>query len=369
MKVPAPFVHRTDKAGMPLTKEELEKLSSKDNAGWWEDFWIDPTTDKLMGRLEVPLQEDANRIGKTIKDVSPSFLPHSIDGHGRLWDKEAVMHVALVTHPADHDQSNFIPVSDNEKGAEMGFNLLPIGCQMANDPAIPTASTLAAVPAQEPAAVVQPETPKAVVGNDFSSAVIILQKLGLNLPPDTNPENLIERIVSTGGQMLADAEKAKAGEESVTTPPPGAVAQPAPVALSEQHTQLISLATKTNQEGFIQRIHALINTGRISQDFATKELLPLINGYQLSLDKTGQTIAGSLETTLKALEAQPSPVGQITGDLPGVPGAQFALGQNGYEVHTPAKDPGAPLQGQELDASVEAQMRAAGLEPVSGWSK
>lgn len=368
LKVPAPFVHRDDKAGRPLSQEELNKLSSKDNAGWWEDFWVDPNTKHLMGRLEVPLPEDAARVGQTIQDVSPMFLPHHIDGEGHLWDKESVMHVALVTHPADKDQTNFQSVLE-EEGAQMslGFQLLPLGAQMANDLTTPPTTNLADVPPQVPSAVTQ-ATP--VVGTDFSSAVIILQKLGLQLPPDTNAENLIERIVSTGGQKLADLEQANKGTESTTVPPEGAASQPTPVALSEQHKQLMTLATRTQQEGLVQRIHGLIQTGRVSQDFATKNLLPLVNGFQLSLDQLGQPVVSPLETTLTALEAQPSPLTQITGNLPGVQGAQFALGPDGqYKVEEPSQDGFAKLEGDALEASVQAQMKNAGLEPVSGWAK
>lgn len=355
LKIPAPFVHRQDAAGMPLTEEELKNLTSKDNGGFWEDFWIDEHTNKLMGRVDVPLAEDVARIGKTITEVSPLFLSNHTDGKGRLWDQEALMHVAFVTHAVDSDQNNFVP-----EGASLGLVLDKGGFQMADD--------LTAAPAAAPA--LTPAAPPDIVDGGISAVVQILQDLGLELPADTNQGNLLERIVSTGRQMLADKAKAGEGEPSTTEAPAGAQAQPAPVALSLLDKQYISIATKSVQQGYVNRINALVQKGSVPQKFASENLLPMVNGFQLSIDTKGNQTHSEIDTVLLTLEAVPSLATPITGLLPGATGAQFAMDDKGEFAPVVQENPvdGHDLEGEELDKAVDNQIKQAGLKP-SPWSE
>lgn len=364
LKVPAPFVHRNDAAGKPLTEEEFKKITSKDNAGWWEDFWIDQN-DNLMGRLNVPLEEDAKRICNTIVEVSPTVRPTLLDGNGRQWTEESLHHVALVTHPVDQNQPNFQPI--NEEGAQMsnGFNLIPEGFQMADD--------LTAAPAAAPA--LTPAAPPDIVDGGISAVVQILQDLGLELPADTNQGNLLERIVSTGRQMLADKAKAGEGEPSTTEAPAGAQAQPAPVALSLPDQQYISIATKSVQQGYVNRINALVQKGSVPQKFASENLLPMVNGFQLSIDPKGNQTHSEIDTVLLTLEAVPSLATPITGLLPGATGAQFAMDDKGEFAPVVQENPvdGHDLEGEEFEKAVDQQIKQAGLKPSplkqSPWSE
>lgn len=363
LKIPAPFVHRADKAGMPLTEEELKDVTSRDNGGFWQDFWIDPATQKLMGRVDIPLAEDAKRIGKTIQEVSPSVLADHTDGKGRRWTQEALMHVALVTNAADTDQKNFIP--DEQEGAELGFVLLKGGFQMADDlvtPQVPAAVTPAPVVTSPP-----------VVGGEFSAAVKVLQDLGLALPPDTNPENFIERIVSTGSQKIQD-EGQRANEGTTTTPPEGASTQPTPVALSLPAQQFMSIATKSVQTGYVNRINSLVQGGSIPQKYASEQLLPLVNGFQLALDDKGQQVHSPIDTILTTLEAQPSLATPITGSIPGATGSQFGMNDKGQFAPVIQEPPqeGNQLQGEDLDKAVNNQISRAGFQSdpkANAWAQ
>jgi len=196
LKVPAPFVHRQDAAGHPLTQEELKNITSRDNAGFWEDVWVDKNTDALMGTVDVPNEDDVKKIGTSIVEVSPSVLPRQRDGMGNQWENEALNHVALVTHAIDQVQPNFQPIQ--EEGAQMsqrGFYLETTGFQLADDSAGVGGGPISQVPPQAAPAVVPTPSVPMIVGNDFSAAVQVLQQLGLQLPPDTNQENFVERIV------------------------------------------------------------------------------------------------------------------------------------------------------------------------------
>jgi len=98
IKVPVPYGHSYD---------------PKDNAGWLEDLKL--VGKSLIGVLNIPRKEDAERFGTTIKDVSVSINPDFVDGTGRIWG-EVIEHVAATLHPVVNGQSNFIALGqDGEK--------------------------------------------------------------------------------------------------------------------------------------------------------------------------------------------------------------------------------------------------------------
>ena len=108
IKVPVPYGHSYD---------------PKDNAGWLEDLKL--VGESLIGVLNIPRKEDAERFGTTIKDVSVSINPDFVDGTGRLWG-EVIEHVAATLHPVVTGQSNFIALGrDGEEIEILRFSPAP----------------------------------------------------------------------------------------------------------------------------------------------------------------------------------------------------------------------------------------------------
>jgi hypothetical protein len=90
IRVPVPWGHSYD---------------PRDNAGFVEK--IELRDGGLWGRLHVPDDDDAAKLGTTVRGVSVSINPHFVDGSGRDWG-EVIEHVALTNYPVVTDQADFV---------------------------------------------------------------------------------------------------------------------------------------------------------------------------------------------------------------------------------------------------------------------
>lgn len=102
LKIPTPWGHQS-KANPDY--EEREFNESKYNAGFLENFEKD---DKgaLIAIVDVPREEDADRVGTVVQEVSPQVETAWKDGKGRVWE-DVITHLAFVTHPVVPGQDNF----------------------------------------------------------------------------------------------------------------------------------------------------------------------------------------------------------------------------------------------------------------------
>jgi len=95
VRVPVPYGHTLD---------------PERNAGWLEELEI--RGNALYGLLNVPLVEDASKMGETIRDVSicvnPDMRASLSDGRVKQYG-EAIEHVALTLKPVVTGQKNFEP--------------------------------------------------------------------------------------------------------------------------------------------------------------------------------------------------------------------------------------------------------------------
>lgn len=85
----------------------------------------------------------------------------------------------------------------------------------------------------------------------------------------------------------------------------------AETALSLEHQAALNFAAKAGKQRYIDRISALVNTGRITPDYANKTLAPFLQDLQLSFDAQGEPVSTELDKLLLALEALPQ--NQILG--------------------------------------------------------
>ena len=98
VSVPAPWNHSTE--ALPMSVGNDGTLPRSDiNAGWWDKVWVEDNT--LWGELDVPQNEDAVKIGTSVKESSIYVRPSFVDGSGNEW-KDSLMHIALVTHPIEN---------------------------------------------------------------------------------------------------------------------------------------------------------------------------------------------------------------------------------------------------------------------------
>ncbi|MFH1730715.1 MAG: hypothetical protein ABIF82_03560 [Planctomycetota bacterium] len=98
IRVPVPWGHSYD---------------PRDNAGFVEE--IELRDGGLWALLNVPNEDDAAKVGATVRAVSVSVNPNFIDGSGRNWG-EVIEHVALTNYPVVTDQGDFIQAGDEGEG-------------------------------------------------------------------------------------------------------------------------------------------------------------------------------------------------------------------------------------------------------------
>jgi hypothetical protein len=297
LKVPAPWGH--DTKSVPMTKKEF--LSAKNNAGEW-NFTLDDEGN-LEGVIEVPLEEDAKRIGTTVKEVSPMIFKKFLDGNGRIWE-DVIIHGALVTQAVQKGQENFKPVRTEDHIA------VAMSCYMGEIGDDKDSNRLKEGGSGEPTDPAgQPKGGPYGVGD----AVKCLRKVGVDLPDDTSEDNIVERIVVACRAIQGADDGDEEGTERGIR---GGTEQPQPIAMDidmddkEKVTKLTNTLQKVAQEsvkgGYVSRIKGLISSGRISKKYAQENLEPLIGGFQLSITEEGEIGASELETAIGLLEKLPT---------------------------------------------------------------
>lgn len=326
VSVPAPWNH-SEKA-MPMSSGDDGTLPRSDiNAGWWENLWVEDGT--LWGELEVPQSEDAVKIGKNVKETSIYVRPDFKDGSGNEW-KDSLMHIALVTHPIENGQGNFMPVGD-EAGLALSMSHLTEPLEMASPEKAEeqlNANPVGLKPERENSA------------NGVPALLDALRAVMIDLPEDTNDTNFTERLLVALRQKKASEHPE---EKSVSQPPEGAKEQPAPVAMSQKSEENVEATTDDTQleevvmshpkfqaaqntvkflmghignqhkEQLAVRRDSLIKEGKITEEYAGQHLNPSIDGFQMSFGDDGSVAECAAAKIMDALEAATSLTTNILG--------------------------------------------------------
>lgn len=120
LRIPAPFGH--SKQAKPKTEIEINQgtpQSSFNNAGYWSFFTQEPNEEgkpAIYGYIDLPGSDEDKesayyKAKNSAKEVSISVHDEYEDGLQRKW-KDAIMHVALVNHPAAPGTSDFKDVPE-----------------------------------------------------------------------------------------------------------------------------------------------------------------------------------------------------------------------------------------------------------------
>lgn len=94
-------------AGIRIPFPMDHSRSSADNMGWVESVYRDGDT--LFCEVEVPREEDADRLGKTVREVS-ICVDDETDARGRVW-KDVIVHISPCTDPVIPGQGEFMPLA------------------------------------------------------------------------------------------------------------------------------------------------------------------------------------------------------------------------------------------------------------------
>jgi len=294
--MPAPWGHDGSSP-----KKDLS--NSKNNAGYWEDIYLEPSTGELQGILSSEVPSDYERIGKAVKEVSPGISTW-LDGDGNVWE-DTLNHVALVVKPTQGNQDNFVPLSqlaDNFKCTDA----TPAIALSLYDEIMENVQHSESKKGGDPTSTAVSESDLETQRKQAMKDVIdILNQVGIPVGEDATQDNLAERIRVVGKALIDNGITSipKLGKErsghaiALDTNDPLDINHPSPV---------VKFAVKSHAKNYEQRIQALLDTGRCTAVYAKERLEPLCQGIVLSLDDDGEPQANtSLDLVLNALESLP----------------------------------------------------------------
>lgn len=199
LRLPIPWGHLSK--AKPLTYEEKEFLESKFNAGFIDDYEIVKGPDGIEtfnAIIDIPLQEDADKVGNIVKEVSPQIESAFVDGKGRVWN-DVITHLALVTLPVAPGQSNFQPIHDDPvPTGGIRLSLSMRNTKMAEKEEKNETSHTTCV--------------------DKELLKLLEDTIGVVLGDDTNDDNFVERLKPA---LLTLKEQMDKFEQQATTQPPG----------------------------------------------------------------------------------------------------------------------------------------------------
>lgn len=271
------------------------------NAGFWEDFDVDPTDGSLVGEVDIPNADKSAKIGKEVKQTSVLVMPgrRITDREGKEHEiGEHLAHVAICLHAQEPGQENFVPLSDLPASLAMSF-IMP-SLAMDDITGLPDLN--------------KPKDPEL-----YKVITLLRSALNVALPEETTRENFLQSLTLVLTQKLADQQESEQ-EESVTSRPNAAKTQSPSIAMSETVTPkpdkseaiLMSLLNKNKRKELEDRIAKLVSTGRTSKDYADRVLNPRLQGFSMSaadLNDKGEFNKSPLEDLIEGLEAATPLVG------------------------------------------------------------
>lgn len=343
LNIPVPWSH--EGWATPETKKTSIAERTKFNAGFVEVPEVNKKGELGLW-LDIPLEEDARRMGTIVREVSPYIRKKWTDGNGREWD-DAILHVALVTNPIMPGQKNFVAAEDQLAIAMSHF--LPEGIDLASFGMSGDGATLqnGSVP---------PPTTVSSANPSIGDVLTVLDQIGLKLPSDTTDETLKSAIVTAGTAVIAatkgddDDGILKPGERTSSPPTGVALAHPdgaLKVTTEAKFNAALATATNLQKGNYRDRINALVHARVTTKAFADQRLFPQVEAFAMSFDDSGNQIPANLDAVLESLEAVAAESGanRPTSRNPfapaGTPSDGTALGHYERAHDVPADDDGS----------------------------
>jgi hypothetical protein len=354
LKIPAPWRHE-EKAQPIRLDADVKDIDSYNNGGFWEKLWIGPDG-WLWGEVDVPRAEDADRLGKTVVDVSLLAKQEWEDAQQNKYP-DAITHIALVTHPVVPDDQTFKAIKDEDKPDYVPPTMEPAIALSMEDFAFADDNDAGTDPPKDKANAGGEGASDSATVKDICS--LLKEVLQLTLPDDTTADNLLSRLHTA---LVAVRGKKDEGDESgsVKEPPPGAKEEqgtvamsqeiafaletmqrtptnpatkkpwtaaelasafkasqkPTEVALSNEQQALLNFGRKTAIKGYHERLQKCVSTGRMTAkkatDLAKKYLTP---DMAFSFDAEGNQIPSVFDELLSEYEQIPAGA-TLTGHRP-----------------------------------------------------
>lgn len=323
------------------------------NAGYLDDLDYDEQTGRLKGKPNVPgadCDENGNIVtectlpdGRKVKsacgEVSIAVKDWK-DGKGKLW-KDSIIHVAITPLPVVAGQDGFRALStDNDEFDGWTLSLAQLSPTESRQLSADTEETDMA----DPKADVTPSDDDS--NSDFDAVMKGLAGLGVVLPPDTTPENLLHHL-RIGLHVLDNVPKDDDGDRGAGADDDDGTGggEDGGQVVEEQRPVMMSLASETDpirqkflsqrqethKADLLRRIDRLSKAGLMPANVADG-LRRKVDGYELSLTAELDLVPRSVDRTLATWE-------QAAAHLKGARKAgKVLLGTVGTEAPRPSVD-------------------------------
>jgi len=296
LHVPVTWEHQPSvKPGAALAAEQV-KLT----LGHIKDAALDGGV--LEVKFDAPSEDDRKRL-PAIKYVSPYIEWDYQDPSGRVWPGPSITHIAVTNNPVQADQKPF----------QMSNNPLDLWSQG-------VALSLEDEPDEEtrheedlPLPAEEEEEDIEVIEGDASKigkVVTYLGHMGMMLPPDTTPENFLDRLYTAVLTKLAADDPSSAGQDQMETPGMSSTAKEAnpPIVMSQADQEKMASREKRiidmERAGLRSRVDLLLAKGRITPAIKQK-LDEALSAVALSLADDGTLAPNDFVIRLEAYEELP----------------------------------------------------------------
>lgn len=268
--VPVPWDHTDDARpgwGLELSAADSRPLVGvRPNAGYVEDMTVDESG-TLKALIHIPLEDDAKRIGTTVRYVSLNAEPEFQDGAGRRWN-DVITHVALCNYPINHKQTNFQPAAPLAMGV-LRLSLSQRGPVMADEE---MDETTAEAPPESPPEETEPVP---VAPNPYVQLLSLLAEHGVDIPAET-PVAAFLPALKAAVQRLEQSVENPPDQQPEQAPPNTAEESPLVMSLRKQleesedrvrsaETRLAEAEARQTEHlrmSLKSRVQSLVDTGR-----------------------------------------------------------------------------------------------------------
>jgi hypothetical protein len=324
-KIPGPWKHDFEITAFNKVEEGNGGLleDSTRNAGFWKRIWTrvnDSGKTELVGAVEAPGDKNdpdtpAGKIGTQVQDTSIYLRDKFVDGTGKEW-KKALMHVALVTHPIEPGQQNFQEgdtyVAMSELVAdEPNLTELVTKCKTILQLYLPPNTTMDNLVYNLLTSIGQYELmmqeeekddQHSSVNTSFKAEPVIMANLS---------KEAIEAVVKAGA-INPDTKKPYTAEDFKTEPP-----KTDPVVMNQSDSLVMSFMEGQNKISLRGRIDRLVETRRVTKEFADGKLYPQVDNYKLTV-ANGAVVMSNLEAMVENFESLEAPKPVKTTESEGV---------------------------------------------------
>jgi hypothetical protein len=267
----------------PIAMDSFSKRDTRgaqNTEGRMTDFKVAPDGRSAEITVEILTPSAQEKVEANAVYVSPVIYPEFQDGHGRTY-ADVITSVDLVDYPVDHSQGPFVPAEPALMGCAIRMGISPKYYQ-------PRVTRMDMVSGVDAGNDTMPPPGDTSGGQDVVAQIVaVLGELGVQLPPDTNAMNIVERLRATMGNGGQGAGR-MAGESGVS------VATPEIQTMSLQVRNARAFAQSLYQRELIHQLEHLRDTGRMTdEEFRLQSAK--VGAQRLSLDQYGKANEGEIE--------------------------------------------------------------------------